>query len=352
MRYNHVCIEAFCCLLPPHVVTSEELEWQLKPVYSKLGLHVGRIELMSGIRERRFYDQGTRPGSISSRVAEQLLQQTGFDRAKIGALIHGSVCRDQMEPATAAGVHHAIELPSNALVIDISNACLGLLNGALLIADQIEAGTIRAGIAVGTETGRSLVEGTIARLNSMAGSDRTTLKNALKSDFASLTIGSGSAAILLCDRRLSRTGHRLLGGAMLADTTAHELCAGGVDTATVTDGRPQMSTDSEALLHAGVNLAQRTWPEFLHRLNWGQADVHKVFTHQVGKAHRKLLLDRLNLPEHLDYPTVEVMGNTGSTALPTAVALGTSKGHAKPGENVALLGIGSGLSCVMLGIQW
>ena len=198
MRYHHVCIEAFSCLPPPHVVTSEEIERQLEPVYSRLGLHVGRFELMSGIRERRFYDAGTRPGAISARTSEQLLQQTGFDRSRIGALIHGSVCRDQMEPATAACVHHALQLPASSLVIDVSNACVGLLNGALLIADQIEAGLIPAGIVVGTETGRALVEGTIDRLNGLAGADRSTLKAALKADFASLTIGSGSAAILLC----------------------------------------------------------------------------------------------------------------------------------------------------------
>lgn len=354
MRYQNVCVEAFSCLLPPHQVTSEELERRLEPVYSRLGVHVGRIELMSGIRERRFYDPGTRPGSISSRTAEQVLQLTGFDRSKVGALIHGSVCRDQMEPATAASVHHALQLPDSSLVIDVSNACLGLLNGALLIADQIEAGLIRAGIVVGTEEGRGLVEGTIDRLNALAasGADRATLKNALKADFASLTIGSGSAAILLCDRKLSRSGHRLLGGAMLADTAAHELCAGGVDAAKATDGRPQMSTDSEALLHAGVNLAERTWPRLLQKLDWQAEDVQKVFTHQVGKAHRKLLLERLGIAESLDFPTVEYLGNTGATALPTAVALGTAARHVQPGENVALLGIGSGLSCVMLGLQW
>ncbi len=352
MRYHHVCIESFQCLLPPHLVSSDEIERQLEPVYSRLGLHIGRIELMSGIRERRFYDPGTRPGAVSARTAELLLQKTGFDRSKIGALIHGSVCRDQMEPATAASVHQALKLPASALVIDVSNACLGLLNGALFIADQIEAGLIQAGIVVGTETGRSLVEGTINRLRGLAGADRATLKAALKADFASLTIGSGSAAILLCDRRLSRTGHRLLGGAMLADTAAHELCAGGVDSSPSTDGRPQMSTDSEALLHAGVNLAQRTWPLLLQRLGWSQGDVQKVFTHQVGKAHRKLLLDRLGLSESLDYPTVEFLGNTGSTALPTAAALGIENGHVLTGENIALLGIGSGLSCVMLGMRW
>ena len=196
MRYQNVCVEAFSCLLPPHLVTSEDLERRLEPVYSQLGLHVGRIELMSGIRERRFYDPGTRPGSVSARTAEQVLQLTGFDRSKIGALIHGSVCRDQLEPATACSVHRATGLSNSAWVMDLSNACLGLLNGALLIANMIELGQIQAGIVVGTEDGRGLVEGTIESLLK----SKTVTRQSIKGDVASLTIGSASAAIVLCDR--------------------------------------------------------------------------------------------------------------------------------------------------------
>lgn len=242
MRYEHVCIEAVAHTLPPHVVTSDEIEDRLAAVYQRLALPAGRLELMTGIKERRFFDPGTLPGTISVQTARAALDKSGIDRQHIGALIHGSVCRDQMEPATAAGVHDGVQLPSEALVMDVSNACLGLLNGMLIIADQIELGRIRAGIVVGTETGRDLVEGTIASLLN----DKTLTRQSIKSAFASLTIGSGSAAIVLCDRKLSRTGHRLLGGAFLSDSTGHRLCAGGVESGKHGDHRPRMETDSEA----------------------------------------------------------------------------------------------------------
>lgn len=345
MRYHHVCVEAFSCTLPPHVVTSEEIERRLAPVYERLGLPAGRLELMTGIRERRFFDPGTRPGTISAATARRALDASGIDARHVGALIHGSVCRDQLEPATAAFVHHALQLPGAALVLDVSNACLGILNGMVQVADLIELGRIRAGIVVGTEVGRPLVEGTIARLLS----DPALTRQDVKREFASLTIGSGSAAVVLCDRRLSRSGSRLLGGVFRADTSHHALCAGDVDRAAV--GQLRMSTDSEALLHAGVNLAERTWPEFLETLGWRGADVQRVFTHQVGRAHRRLLLERLGLPEEIDFPTVEQMGNTGAAALPTAAALGLERGHVRPGDRFALLGIGSGLNVLLLGLQ-
>jgi 3-oxoacyl-[acyl-carrier-protein] synthase-3 len=54
----------------------------------------------------------------------------------------------------------------------------------------------------------------------------------------------------------------------------------------------------------------------------------------------------------LDFSTVEFLGNTGAAALPLTAALGIERGHIRPGDNVALLGIGSGLSALMLGMKW
>lgn len=348
LRYERVCVEAFVGDLPPHVITSDEIETRLAPVYERLGLPAGRLELMSGIRERRAYDPGVLPGQISAQTVARALEVTGIEPADIGALIHGSVCRDQLEPATAAGVHHAAGLPADALVLDVSNACLGILNGMIMIADMIELGRIRAGIVVGTEIATPLLEGTIQRLLS----DPTITRKDVKLEFASLTIGSASAAVVLCDQSFSRTGRRLVGGLFRTDTASHTLCAGGVDAAAGGGQHLRMSTDSEALLHAGVNLAESAWPDFLTALEWPAASVKKVVTHQVGRAHRKLLLDRLGIPPEADFPTVESLGNTGAAALPLAASLAAEQGHFHPHDRIALLGIGSGLNVLMLGVEW
>ncbi len=346
MRYQHVCVEALSYTLAPHIVTSEEVENRLGPIYERFGLNVGRLELMTGIRERRFFDVGTTPGQISAITANQAIDASRLDRRHFGALIHGSVCRDQMEPATASSVHHAAGLPQGSLILDVSNACLGLLNGMVLIADMIELGRIRAGVVVGTEVGRSLVDATIDMLLA----DDTLTRQQLKRAFASLTIGSGSAAIVLCDRSLSQKGHRLLGGAFRADTESHLLCQGGVSSPG--DSRPLMSTDAEALLHAGMELAARTWPLLLRSVDWEPDEVTRVITHQVGRAHRKLLLERLDLAGERDFPTYSFLGNTGAVALPVSLALAAEQGHVAPGARVALLGIGSGLNSLMLGLEW
>lgn len=348
MRYQNVCVEALTYTLPPHVVTSVDIEEQLAPVYDGLGMSVGRLELMTGIRERRFFPPGTSPGHVSATTANDAIEASKIDRRHFGCLIHGSVCRDQMEPATACGVHYEAGMPGDALVLDVSNACLGILNGVMILANMIELGQIRAGVVVGTETGRDLVEGTI---DSLLRNPDVTRKD-VKLAFASLTIGSGSAAIVLCDRKLSQTGNRLLGGEFRADSESHHLCMGDSEIETHGDGRPRMLTDAEALLHAGIDLAAVTWERTKLALNWTNESVDKAFTHQVGKAHKKLLYERLDLNPHIDFSTMDFLGNTGAAALPTAAAIGIERKHVQAGDQVALLGIGSGLNAIMLGMHW
>jgi 3-oxoacyl-[acyl-carrier-protein] synthase-3 len=157
MRYRHVCIESLGYAIPDEIITSDEIEQRLEPLYRRLKLPEGRLELMSGIRERRLWPRGMRPSEKSIESGQKAIAAAGIDPTEIGCLIHGSVCRDQLEPATACRVHDALGLNEECLVYDVSNACLGLLNGILQIANMIELGQIRAGLVVGTEDSRALL---------------------------------------------------------------------------------------------------------------------------------------------------------------------------------------------------
>ena len=234
------------------------------------------------------------------------------------------------------------------MIYDVSNACLGLLNGVVQVANMIELGQIRAGLVVGTESGRGLVETTIDQLNR----DTSLSRRDVKLAFASLTIGSGSAAILLTDREVSRTGNRLLGGAVRTATDFCNLCQSGRDESGGDRMQPLMWTDAERLMHEGVAAAKETFADFLAEINWDASEIDKTFCHQVGRAHQKLLFESLGLDPAIDYPTISRLGNTGSVALPTAAAIGVERGHLKPNDHVALLGIGSGINVLMLGVDW
>jgi acyl-CoA:acyl-CoA alkyltransferase len=201
---------------------------------------------------------------------------------------------------------------------------------------------------VGSEGSRQLVETTIEELNRNSSLTRDDMKRAV----ASMTIGSASCAVLLTDRAISRSGHRLVGGVAGAHTSFHELCHSGADESVAGGMQPLMNTDSERLMHEGIACGAETFDRLLTALNWRVGDIAQTFCHQVGTAHRKLMLERLGLAIERDFATVEWLGNTGSVALPITMALGIEAGRVRAGDKIALLGIGSGINVLMLGVEW
>jgi 3-oxoacyl-[acyl-carrier-protein] synthase-3 len=344
MRFEHVHVEALGLALPGEAVSSDALEERLLPLYERIGVSVGRLELMSGIRERRFWPPGTRPSDASVLAGRDALAHSGVPAGRIGCLIHSSVCRDFMEPATASVVHAKLGLPTDCETFDLSNACLGFANAMALVAGRIERREIDAALVVSGEDGGPLVEETIAALL-REGATRKDVKRA----YASLTIGSGGAAMVLAHADVATTSHRLVGGLARAATQHHELCSG--DRADGASG-PLMETDSEALLHAGNALAKETWPAFLEELDWSAESVDRIVTHQVGVQHKKLLFETLGLDHARDYTTVETLGNVGSVSLPATLTRAVQDGFIRAGHRVAMQGIGSGLHCLMLGLEW
>ena len=98
--------------------------------------------------------------------------------------------------------------------------------------------------------------------------------------------------------------------------------------------------------------ARDAFADFLAETKWTAADIQKTFCHQVGRAHQWLLFEALGLQPAIDYSTFEQLGNTGSVALPITAAMGIENNHLRKDDRVALLGIGSGINVIMLGVEW
>jgi len=351
MKFSKTCIESLAVALPEEILTSAEIERRLAPLYERLHLPEGRLELMTGIRERRLWPAGTRASDASAQAGRAALAKSRIRAEQIELYIHAAVCRDMLEPATAAFAHRKIGLSPSCQIFDLSNACLGFLNALTLAASMIEAGQIRAALITCGEDSRPLVEQTLRTLNA-----EPLTRNGIKPYFANLTIGSGAVGAVVCHESLVESGessegrgaHRLLGGVARAATAHSELCQGethGADSLA-------MQTDSEALLIAGVTLAAETWQKFSKETGWAATTPNRFICHQVGSIHRRKLYDTLGLDLAKDFSTFEFLGNTGSVALPATLGLAVEEGAVRPGDKVALLGIGSGLNSLMLAVEW
>ena len=346
MRWSRVCLEAIAYVLPPERVSSATLEASLAPVYDRLRLGMGQLESLTGVRERRFWPVGQAMYSVAAQAGQLALDRAGLPASELGVVIYAGVCRDNLEPATACAVAESLGVEGDCEVYDLSNACLGVLNGIIDIAHRIERGELRAGLVVSAESARHINETTIQRLL-----ETPTLDN-FRLSLATFTGGSGAVAVVLTDSELSYSGRRLLGGAVKAAPQHHRICRWGGATGLLGETPNVMVTDASSVLTQGVALGRQTWQKLLETLQWQVSDVDRVICHQVGSGHRKSILESLGLDFTRDFNTFEYLGNMGTVALPITLATADEQGFLSPGDRVGLLGIGSGLNCIMLGVQW
>jgi 3-oxoacyl-[acyl-carrier-protein] synthase-3 len=346
LTYSNVFIDTFGYELAPNVVTSEDLELKLGKLYESLHIQSGQLEAITGIYERRFWDPGFKMYQGAAMAGKKVLEASNIDPFQIGMLIYAGVCRDNLEPATACAVANELGLATHTQIYDISNACLGVLNAMIQVANAIELGHIRAGLIVSCESSRQIVELTIDRLLKKPNMEH------FKKSLATLTGGSGAVALLMTDQKLSRRGHRLMGGVVRNAAEHHGLCRWGPDTGIPASFPVVMETDSVGVLKHGVALGVETYKAFKKALHLSNERPDKVICHQVGSAHQKTILDSLGISPEKDFTTYRFLGNIGTVSLPITAAIAAEREFLEKGDFVGFFGIGSGLNCLMLGVDW
>jgi 3-oxoacyl-[acyl-carrier-protein] synthase III len=333
MLFSNVSILGVRHIDAPQRVTSRELEARFEPALRQLGVAPGLLETLTGVRSRGFWDLDVPPSHGAAEAGRAALHAAGVRPDEIGLLINTSVCRDYIEPSTASIVHAHLGLPSTCANFDLSNACLGFLTAMDLAATWIERGAIRYALIVDGENAHPVVDHTVRRFLGHS-FDRTLFRR----HFATLTLGSGAAAMVLgaADRHPGQPTYT--GSVQLTDSSQNHLCRGQVDG---------METDTTGLMQAGIALATHTGALAARTFGWTPSDDDAVILHQVSRPHTDRVTAALALnPAHVHilYPEY---GNVGPTSIPILLSRSLASGALGPGARARLLGIGSGLNCAM-----
>lgn len=318
----------------PVVVTSAELDERLADTLRRVRLRPGLFERLAGIRERRWWDEGVSFTDAAIMAGQKALTASGIDPGAVGLLVDTSVSRAYLEPSAAVAVHHGLELSTSCLNFDLSNACLGFVNAMQVAGMMIDAGQIDYALIVDAEGSRLTHERTLARLNR----PETTSADVI-AEFATLTLGSGSAAMVLGRADRHPDGHRIVGGVSRAGTEHHQLCVGDLD---------MMRTDVKGLFDAGLALSERTWKQACADFDWDDADLY--VSHQISQVHTDALCATLDIDPSRVPRTFPTFGNIGPASIPFTLAL--SAPELRRADQIVCLGIGSGLNTSCVELTW
>ena len=350
MRYSNVFIESFGYELATHVVTTAELEKRLAPFYAAVGFETGQLEALTGIKERRYWDEDHTLAEHAAIAGQRALDEAGLSPDQIGALAYCGVCQDGFEPATSCAVAHRLNIGKNAHVYDVKSACLGMITGIVHVANEIELGNIKAGLVVSCESARQIVDSTVKEINTRKSIDF------YKKTIATMTGGSGAAAVLLTDGTIGNPEnkkHALKGGVVRNAIEHHGLCNWGFEHKGMpTHSRVIMRTHAQGVLENGLDLAAETFRAFKKEFNLPLDQPDKFIGHQVGDIHHQKFYQTLGVDMKKDFATFPFLGNMGTVSLPITAAIADERGFLQPLDIVAFIGVGSGLNCYILGVEW
>ncbi len=334
-RFSRTAVLAVERIEAPEVVTSAELDDRLVDVYRTTRMRAGLLAGLVGIRERRRWAEGQTFVDGAVAAGRAALDAAGIVAGDVDLLINTSLSRRWLEPSTAVVIHDALGLPPSAKNFDVTNACLGFVNGMEIAGAMIDAGMVRHALIVDAEDSFPVQESTIARLCANGASAQDVM-----SQFAALTLGSGAAGMVLGRADEHPAGHRVVAAASRAATQHHELCVGDNDT---------MLTDLKGLLDAGVELSAGLWAEAAPELGW-DTGMDRYVLHQVSQVHTEAICERLGIDPARVPRTFPEHGNIGPASVPFTLA--SHSDDLERGDRVLLMGIGSGLNACCLEIEW
>jgi 3-oxoacyl-[acyl-carrier-protein] synthase III len=338
MLFQHVAIAGLAHIDAPRRLSSDEINARLKPTLDRLGIRTDVLGDIAGIHARRLWDEGVEASDAATLAGVKALADAGIDPDRVGLLVSTSVSRDYLEPSTASIVCGNLGMGDNCQNFDVANACLAFLNGMDIASRMIERGEIDYALIVDGETANLAYDKTLERLS---GADVT--EEQFRNELATLTLGSGAAAMVLARAELAPGAPRYRGGVTRAATEWNGLCRGNLD---------RMVTDTRMLLIEGVKLAQKTFLAARQALGWAVEELDEFVIHQVSQVHTAAFIKAIGIDPKKVLTIFGEHGNIGPASVPIVLSKLREMGRLKKGDRVALLGIGSGLNCSMAEVVW
>ena len=164
-----------------------------------------------------------------------------------------------------------------------------------------------------------------------------------RNELATLTLGSGAAAMVLARAELAPGAPRYRGGVPRAPTQGNRRCRRNLD---------RMDPDTRRLQIEGLKLAQTTCIAAKIALGWVVEELDEFVIHQVSQVHTQAFIQAFGIDPKKVLTIFGEHGNIGPASVPIVLSKLRELGRLKKGDRVALLGIGSGLNCSMAEVVW
>ncbi|HEX3050312.1 MAG TPA: beta-ketoacyl-ACP synthase III [Aggregatilineaceae bacterium] len=292
------------------------------------------IVTRTGIRERRIAEQRETTTSLATRAAQKALNVTDILPSDIDLIIVATATPEYIFPSTASMVQDLLGA-TNAGAYDLSAACSGFVYALDMAASKIRLGTINTAIVIGAET--------LSRVTDW--DDRGTC----------ILFGDGAGAVVL---QGSEMPGGILSSVLRSDGSGWDMLTLPTVCSRDTylqDGAHEMHRiymDGKGVFRFATKVIGESIKDALTEVGMTPDDLTWVFPHQANQRIIDHAAKSLKIPAEKVYSNVERFGNTSAASIPIALAEAADAGKIKPGDILALVGFGGGLTWASAIIEW
>ena len=291
------------------------------------------IRTRTGIRERRVVAEGETTSDLAARAGNRALSGAGVAPEEVDLLVVGTTSPDYVFPSTACVTQAKLGLSCPAF--DVMAACTSFIYALHSAASAIEAGRADTALVIGAEALTRFIDF----------DDRSTC----------VLFGDGAGAVVLRAADEAGVESIVLG----ADGTGEDMLkvpAGGAATPIthdLLDAREQfLKMAGNEVFKFAVRVIPRVTNEALAAADHAVSDLRWLIPHQANKRIIDTVEERLGLDDERVYCNLEWTGNTSAASIPLALDDLYTSGRLSPGDLLALVGFGAGLTWGAAVVRW
>ena len=273
------------------------------------------ITSRTGIRTRHWCTEGESAATLAIAAAKQALARSGLAPADIACCICATLSAPDATPSVACQVQAALGLPETCPALDINAACSGFLYGTAVARGLLATLGGQYALVIGCEA--------LSRL--MDPADRSTC----------VLFGDGAGAAIF-ELAADPTPFAVMLGAR-GDAAIH---AGGPSRA----GSAPITMDGRAVFRFAVDALPKCLHAVLDETQLTLDDLSWVVCHQANSRIIDHCIKHLNADPAKFYKNMDRHGNTSAASIPVALNELAEAGKLTPGQRVACIGFGGGLT--------
>jgi 3-oxoacyl-[acyl-carrier-protein] synthase III len=327
-RYAHIV--GWGMAVPDTILTNEDLEAIVETSNDW-------IQSRTGIRERRIAGERESTASLGLKAARRALEIADILPTDIDLIIVATSTPENIFPSTASLIQNWLGA-NRAGAYDLSAACSGFVYGLDMAAQAIRSGSIRVAVVIGAET--------MTRV--MDWQDRGTC----------ILFGDGAGAVVL---KASTQEGGVLSSVLRSDGSGGDLL--GIPTVGSDDlynsdfaanghKMHKMHMNGGEVFKFATRVIAESIEQALTKAGLSIEDLSLIVPHQANVRILQAAARALKVEPEMFVVNLERYGNTSAASIPIALCEAIEEKRIRPGENLAFIGFGGGLTWAAMIIKW